>query len=83
MCTCNPIMLRVTCSIYIQCIYIYNLRFSPIKILPESGFDLGSTTGESSVLTARLHQGRQNRQNSGGVGEVTQDSGSFFKGSTF
>ena len=28
-------------------------------------------------------QGRQTRQNSGGVGEVTQDSGPFFKGSTF
>ena len=30
-------------------------RFSLIKILPEPGFDLGSTAGESRVLTARLH----------------------------
>ena len=34
---------------------VYNLRFSLIKILPEPGFDLGSTAGESCVLTARLH----------------------------
>ena len=34
---------------------VYSLRFSPIKILPEPGFDLGSTAGEASVLTARLH----------------------------
>ena len=34
---------------------VYSLRFSLIKILPEHGFDLGSTTGESRVLTARLH----------------------------
>ena len=34
---------------------IYSLRFSLIKILPEPGFDLGSTAGESCVLTARLH----------------------------
>ena len=37
-------------------ITVYSLRFSLIKILPEPGFDLGSTAGESSVLkTARLH----------------------------
>ena len=34
---------------------VYSLRFSLIKILPEPVFDLGSTAGESSVLTARLH----------------------------
>ena len=34
---------------------VYNLRFSLAKILPEPGFDLGSTAGESCVLTARLH----------------------------
>ena len=34
---------------------VYSLRFSLIKILPEPGFDLGSTAGESCVLTARLH----------------------------
>ena len=34
---------------------VYSLRFSLIKILPESGFDLRSTAGESCVLTARLH----------------------------
>ena len=34
---------------------VYSLRFSLIKILPESGFDLGSTAGEFCVLTARLH----------------------------
>ena len=34
---------------------VYSLRFSLIKILLEPGFDLGSTAGESSVLTARLH----------------------------
>ena len=34
---------------------VYSLRFSLIKILPEPGFDLGSTAGESSVLTAKLH----------------------------
>ena len=34
---------------------VYSLRFSLIKILPEPGFDLGATVGESSVLTARLH----------------------------
>ena len=33
---------------------VYSLRFSLIKILPEPGFDLGSTAGESCVLTARL-----------------------------
>ena len=32
---------------------VYSRRFSLIKILPELGFDLGSTAGESSVLTAR------------------------------
>ena len=31
------------------------MRFSLIEILPEPGFDLGSTAGESCVLTARLH----------------------------
>ena len=31
---------------------VYSLRFSLIKILPEPGFDLGSTAGESCVLTA-------------------------------
>ena len=34
---------------------VYSLRISLIKILPEPGFDLGSTAGESCVLTARLH----------------------------
>ena len=34
---------------------VYSLRFSLIKILPEPEFDLGSTAGESCVLTARLH----------------------------
>ena len=34
---------------------VYSLRFSLIKILPEPGFDLGSTAGESCKLTARLH----------------------------
>ena len=34
---------------------VYSLRFTLIKILPEPGFDLGSTAGESCVLTARLH----------------------------
>ena len=34
---------------------VYSLRFSLIIILPEPGFDLGSTAGESNVLTARLH----------------------------
>ena len=34
---------------------VYSLRFSLIKILPEPGFDLGSTAGESCVLTVRLH----------------------------
>ena len=34
---------------------VYSLRFSHIKILPEPGFDLGLTAGESSVLIARLH----------------------------
>ena len=34
---------------------VYSLRFSLIKILPEPRFDLGSTAGESCVLTARLH----------------------------
>ena len=34
---------------------VHSLRFSLIKIFPESGFDLGSTSGESSVLTTRLH----------------------------
>ena len=34
---------------------VYSLIFSLIKILPEPEFDLGSTAGESSVLTARLH----------------------------
>ena len=34
---------------------VYSLRFSQIKILPEPGFDLGSTAGESCVLNARLH----------------------------
>ena len=34
---------------------VYSLRFSLIKILPEPGFDPGSTAGESCVLTARLH----------------------------
>ena len=34
---------------------VYSLRFSLIKILPEPGFDLGSTAGESSVLTVKLH----------------------------
>ena len=34
---------------------VYSLRFSLIKILPEPGFDLGSTAGESCVLTAGLH----------------------------
>ena len=34
---------------------VYSLRFSLIKILPEPGFDLGSTAGESCVLTARLN----------------------------
>ena len=34
---------------------VCSLRFSLIKILPEPGFDLGSTAGESCVLTARLH----------------------------
>ena len=33
---------------------VYSLRFSLIKILPEPGFDFGSTAGESCVLTARL-----------------------------
>ena len=33
---------------------VYSLRFSLIKILPEPGFDLGLTAGESCVLTARL-----------------------------
>ena len=33
---------------------VYSLRFSLTKILPELGFDLGSTAGESSVLSARL-----------------------------
>ena len=33
---------------------VYSLRFSLIKIWPEPGFDLGSTAGESGVLTARL-----------------------------
>ena len=35
------------------------MRFSLIKLLPEPGFNLGSTAGESSVLTARLHMLRQ------------------------
>ena len=35
---------------------IYSLRFSLIKILPEPVFKLGSTAGESSVLTSRLHR---------------------------
>ena len=34
---------------------VYSLRFSLIKILPEPGFDLGLTAGESCVHTARLH----------------------------
>ena len=34
---------------------VYSLRFSLIKILPEPGFNLGSTAGESCVLNARLH----------------------------
>ena len=34
---------------------VYSLRCSLIKILSEPGFDLGSTAGESCVLTARLH----------------------------
>ena len=34
---------------------VYGMRFSLIKLLPEPGFDLESTAGESSVLTARLH----------------------------
>ena len=34
---------------------VYSLKFSLIKILPEPRFDLGSTAGESCVLTARLH----------------------------
>ena len=34
---------------------VYSLRFPLIQIFPGPGFDLGSTTGESSVLTARLH----------------------------
>ena len=34
---------------------VYSLRFSLNKILPEPGFDLGSTAGESCVLTAKLH----------------------------
>ena len=40
---------------------VYSLRFSLIKILPEPGFDLGSTAGESCVLTARLHMLNQRR----------------------
>ena len=39
---------------------VYSLRFSLIKILPEPGFDLGSTAEESCVLTARLHMLRAN-----------------------
>ena len=35
---------------------VYSLRFSLIKILPEPGFDLGSTAGESCVLTASATQ---------------------------
>ena len=31
---------------------VYSLRFSLVKILPELRFDLGSTAGESGVLTA-------------------------------
>ena len=31
---------------------VYSLKFSLIKILPEPGFKLRSTAGESSVLTA-------------------------------
>ena len=34
---------------------VYSLRFSLIKVLPEPGFHLCSTVGESCVLTARLH----------------------------
>ena len=34
---------------------VYSLRFSLIKILPGPGFELRSTAGESSVLTARLY----------------------------
>ena len=34
---------------------VYSLRFSLIKILPEPGFELRPTAGESSVLTTRLH----------------------------
>ena len=41
---------------------VYSLRFSLIKILPEPGFDLGSTAGESCVLTARLHMLDHNSQ---------------------
>ena len=36
---------------------VYSLRFSLIKILPEPGFDLGSTAGESCVLTAHILAG--------------------------
>ena len=41
---------------------VYSLRFSLIKILPEPGFDLGSTAGESCVLTARLHMLYKNKR---------------------
>ena len=35
---------------------VYSLRYSLIKSAePEPGFDLGSTAGESSTLTTRLH----------------------------
>ena len=34
---------------------VYSLRFLLIKTLAEPGFDFGTTTGESSVLTVRLH----------------------------
>ena len=44
---------------------VYSLRFSLIKILPEPGFDLGSTAGESCVLTARLQHSTFNIQHCG------------------
>ena len=34
---------------------VYSLRLSLIKIIPEPGFDLGSTWEGFSVLTTRLH----------------------------
>ena len=42
---------------------VYSLRFSLTKTLPEPGFDLGLTAGESCVLTARLHMLYNNNNN--------------------